>query len=86
MFLSLRQVCPDKLCWAAKGGKLFIKFQILDSLKSCLLKFFREEECSKQSQWLRDAWNSNCNVRSAFITTVENCGLGWDQVRGYRTF
>lgn len=61
-----------------------MEFQILDSLKSCLLKLFREEEHANKCQWLREAWDSNCDVYSAFITTVENCGLGWDQVRGCR--
>lgn len=61
-----------------------MEFQILDSLKSCLLKLFREEEHANKCQWLREAWDSNCDVYSAFIITVENCGLGWDQVRGCR--
>ena len=60
-------------------------FQILDSLKSCLLKYFREEERSQHCQWLRDAWGSDFDIRSAFITTVENCSMGWDQVR-YQCF
>ncbi|XP_045594082.2 Fanconi anemia group I protein [Procambarus clarkii] len=54
--------------------------QILESLKSCLLKSFRQEERSLQSQWLRETWGEDCDVTAAFRTTVDNCIMGWDQV------
>ncbi|XP_045122820.1 Fanconi anemia group I protein-like isoform X2 [Portunus trituberculatus] len=81
IWLTERLVTPFNLALAFSLTSVE-KFQdkILDSLKSCLLKFFREEERSQQCQWLRDAWGNDCDVRSAFITTVENCGMGWDQV------
>ncbi|KAK8401175.1 hypothetical protein O3P69_002739 [Scylla paramamosain] len=81
IWLTERLVTPFNLALAFSLTSVE-KFQdkILDSLKSCLLKFFREEEQSQHCQWLRDAWASDCDVRSAFITTVENCGMGWDQV------
>lgn len=81
IWLTERLVTPFNLALAFSLTSVE-KFQdkILDSLKSCLLKFFREEERSQQCQWLRDAWSTECDVHSAFITTVENCGMGWDQV------
>ncbi|XP_063609803.1 Fanconi anemia group I protein-like [Penaeus indicus] len=54
--------------------------QIIESLKSCLLKSFRQQERSRQSQWLRETWGDNCNITAAFRTTIDNCILGWDQV------
>lgn len=54
--------------------------QIIESLKSCLLKSFRQQERSRQSQWLRETWGENCNITAAFRTTIDNCIMGWDQV------
>ncbi|XP_047473647.1 Fanconi anemia group I protein-like [Penaeus chinensis] len=54
--------------------------QIIESLKSCLLKSFRQQERSRQSQWLRETWGDNCNITAAFRTTIDNCIMGWDQV------
>ncbi|KAK4296808.1 hypothetical protein Pmani_030728 [Petrolisthes manimaculis] len=54
--------------------------QILSALKSCLLRTFREEEHSSNSRWLRESWGTDCDVTTAFMTTVNNCIMGWDQV------
>ncbi|XP_071547924.1 Fanconi anemia group I protein [Panulirus ornatus] len=54
--------------------------QILESIKSCLLKSFRQEERNRQSQWLRETWEEDFDITTAFRTTVDNCIMGWDQV------
>ncbi|XP_066938275.1 Fanconi anemia group I protein isoform X1 [Macrobrachium rosenbergii] len=53
--------------------------QILESLKSCILKYYRQEERSRHSKWLREAWGETCHITTAFKATIENCIMGWDQ-------
>ncbi|CAL4060860.1 unnamed protein product, partial [Meganyctiphanes norvegica] len=54
--------------------------QILESLKSCLLKSFRHEERAQHSKWLRTTWEDKCNIDDVFKITINNCVSGWDQV------
>ncbi|XP_068220646.1 Fanconi anemia group I protein [Palaemon carinicauda] len=54
--------------------------QILESLKSCILKYYRQEEKSRHSKWLREAWGETCHITTAFKATIDNCIMGWDQV------
>lgn len=68
--------------WVLTNGIITtLHFQILNALKSCLLRTFREEEHASQSRWLRESWGTDCDVTTAFMTTVDNCVMGWDQVR-----
>ena len=50
--------------------------QILDCLKSCLLKYYKQEEKMKHSSWLRDTLSEYLNIASLFKMTIKSNASG----------